>query len=234
MLKLTLHAGGLASRSANNKLASIDIAYARRAAMADYLVALNQQGMGEKAPNVLKYYPRWSASLWDLAARAITRVLYDADEAPPAGTPDHRCAYATQLCAGIERVLANERGAELATVEIAQVGRKRGVYTASFDEDILGKRSADFSYGRKALDPVDLLLRAICWTLFGKDTLGPRPPLLLPATMKVDGKDLFDVSALAEPARTGFMRFMAEFRSAAQEPLPLCNAEDYVRFLMKA
>lgn len=231
MLRVSLHSGLLTERSVNNKLATLDIAYAKHAALADYLVALNQRGVGERSPNTLKGYPRWSASIWDLTARALTRVLYDADDAPGAGTPDRRCAYATRICAGIERVLAGDRGAELATVEIAQSG-KRGVYTATFHEDILGGRAAEFAYGKKALDPADLLLRAICWTYFGKDTLGPRPALVLPTTMKVDGKDVFHLAGLAEPARTGFTRFLTEAKADAVEAL--ANAEDYVRFLMKA
>jgi hypothetical protein len=232
MLKVTIYCGKLAARSAQNQLATVDIAYARRDALADYLVALNQRSMGERAPNVVKSYPRWSASLWDLGARALARVLYDADEVPSSGTPDRRCAYATRVCASIERMLAGDRGAELATAEIFQTGKQRGVYTAVFEEDILGARTSEFVFGRKALDPVELLLRAICWTYYGTDTLGPRPALAVPLTVKVEGEDRFDVAALPEPARTGFTRYMVEARPEGLEPF--ARADDYVRFLMQA
>lgn len=233
MLKVLIHSGTIATRCAANELAVLDIAYANRDALADYFVALSLRGEGEVEPDKVTNYPRWSASLWDLTARALTRVLYRNDLAPSSGTPDRRCAYATRICAVVERVTLGERGVELATVEIAQTGTQRGVYTAQFEEDILGKRTANFSYGLKSLNPADLLLRAICWSLYGTDVLGPRPVLPLPPSMRIDGVDRFHIDALAEPARTGFLRHMGANFPQTNPPDPLPKAEDYVLFLMK-
>ena len=83
MLKVSLHAGQLATRNASNQLAVLDIAYAKQEALADYLVALSLRGVGEVAPDMVTNYPRWSASVWDLTARALTRVC-PAPTRPPA------------------------------------------------------------------------------------------------------------------------------------------------------
>lgn len=41
--------------------------------------------------------------------------------------------------------------------------------SVNLEEDILGRHSATFAYGEKTLNPSDLVLRAICWSLFGQD-----------------------------------------------------------------
>jgi hypothetical protein len=232
MLKVSIHAGKLSDRCIQNQIAVLDIAYEKRAAMSDYVVALQLNQQGETEPGRVKDYPRWAGSLWDLVARALTRALYKDDKAPPTPRVDRRCAYATKMCAVIQHVGVDERGTQLANVEILQQGTTRGEYTADFTEDILGERSAKFEYGCKVLNPADLLLRAICHALWGRDVLGPRPALILPPSMLIDGKDRFDIQALAEPARTGFIRHRAMCLPLAQpEPLPL--AQDYVNFLLK-
>lgn len=75
MLRVTLHSGESTKRSLSNQMAVLDIAYARREAVADYLVAYSARNRGEVEPDRILEYPRWSASLWDLVARALTRVL---------------------------------------------------------------------------------------------------------------------------------------------------------------
>ncbi len=232
MLKVTLHRGVAKERTHSNELGVLDIAYRKQEALADYAVALSLRQAGEREPATLTGYPRWSTSLWDLVARALTAVLYRASQAPSAGKPDKRCAYATRICAAIERQTAADRGRELGTVDIWQRGRQRGVYTAVFTEDILGEVTADFEYGRKDLNPADLLLRAICWALYGKDVLGPVSALILPPTMVVDGVDRFHVESLSEPAKTGFLRHQARVYPTV-EPEALAKAADYVHFLMK-
>lgn len=230
MLRLSIHAGVLDTRAPNNQLGALDIAYQKRAAMADYLVALVLRTQGELTPGVVSNYPRWSGSVWDLVARALTRALYKSDQAPAAAKPDRRCAYATRVCAALERMTADEKGVVLGTLEIAQLGPNRGVYTAKFTEDLLGPRTVSFEYGAKMLNPADLVLRAICWSFFGKDTLGARPKLMLPATMSVDGNQRFDIESLDEPARTGFARFEAR-RKPTEKPECLPLGKDYVQFL---
>lgn len=107
------------------------------------------------------------------------------------------------------------------------------MYTLKLDEDILGQREARFEYGTKRLEPLDLLLRALCWALFGQDTPGPRPRLIAPPSLMVDGEERFDVASLQEPARTGFERHMAVTRPTVA-PIAWALATDYVKFLMEA
>jgi hypothetical protein len=232
MLKATIHSGLLASRSLANHLAVLDVAYQKKSALADYVVALSLRGIGELAPAFVGSYPRWSASVWDLVARALAQTLYRADQIPASGKADRRCAYATRLCASIERMTAGGRGHEVGTVEILQDGDRRGVYTATFSEDVLGPRSAQFEYGCKALNPAELLMRAICWTYYGIDVLGPIPKLILPPSLKIEGVERFHLAALEEPALTEFQRYQAIHTKVGAEPVSnLPRAEDYVRFL---
>lgn len=233
MLRVFIHSGHLATRNPGNLLATLDIAYSKQGVWSDYAVGFSLKGTGEVLPDAVVGYPRWAGSLWDLVARALTRILYRADEAPGSPKPDCRCAYATRLCAVIEKSTSSERGIELATVEISQVGKKRGVYTALFKEDILGDNSASFTYGLKSLVPADLLLRAICWAYFDKDVLGPRPALVLPATMEVDKVHVFDANALPEPAKTGFHRYRGGNFPASRAPASMAKAADYEQFLKK-
>jgi hypothetical protein len=232
MLRVTIHAGLLSERNDANHLAVLDIAYEKRAALANYAVALTLRQQGELEPAVVTDYPRWSGSLWDLTARALTRVLHKSDTLPPVARVDRRCAYATKLCATIQRLTPDERGVQLAAAEIRQPGKVRGQYQAVFEEDILGSRTAEFEYGCKALNPAELVLRAICYAYFGSDVLGKRPRLILPTTTVIDGKEVFDIEGLDEPARTGFIRHRANLLPLAKpEPMPL--AQDYVNFLMR-
>jgi hypothetical protein len=234
MLKVTVHSGLLAARSEANQLAVLDIAYQKKSALADYVVALSLRGSGEVAPVFVRNYPRWSASVWDLVARALAQTLYRADQIPASAKPDRRCAYATRICASIERMTVEGRGHEVGTVEILQESNRRGVYTAMFDEDVLGPRRNQFEYGCKALNPAELLMRAICWTYFDSDTLGPIPKLLLPPSLKIDGVERFHLAALDEPALTEFQRYQAYHAKLGAEPLNnLQRADDYVRFLME-
>ena len=232
MLRVSIHAGLLRDRCPQNQLAALDIAYQKRAALADYLVSLQVSGRGELEPAIVSSYPRWAASVWDLAARAITAVLYRSDEPPPVPRVDKRCAYATKMCAVVQRVTVEDLGAEIGRVEILQPGRVRGEYLAAFSEDIMGERTAEFAYGCKVLNPADLLLRAICYAWWGTDVLGPRPALILPPSMKIDGEERFDLQSLSEPARTGFIRHRAnQVPLAKPEPMP--KAQDYVDFILR-
>jgi len=233
MLKLHVHAGLLAERNAANVLATLDIAYAKREAFADYAVALTQRQAGARAPVVLESYPRWSGSLWDLAARGIALSLYRDGKIPPSARPDRRCAYATRLCAVIAKATRDESELLLGQAELFQQGPERGHYTVQLDEDILGKRAGQFTYGCKRLDPMDLLLRALCWTLFGQDTVGKRPHLIVPAHMAIDGVQQFELATLPEPARTGFARHLAATQPTTK-PAVLARTEDYLQFLRES
>jgi hypothetical protein len=233
MLRVSIHSSDAKGVNAGNQLAQLDIAYAKLGPIADYVVGIAIRGVGEVEPDKVVNYPRWAGSVWDLVARALTRILFRADQAPAGREPDRRCAYATKLCAIVERISPEGPLAEVASVEILQAAGQRGVYTARFDEDILGPREATFAYGMKSLSHPELLLRAICHAYFGKDTLGPRPKLILPATMKVKGEELFDVESLSEPARTGLLRYRGINYPAVAPPDPLVPAQMYVNFLSR-
>lgn len=234
MLRVSIHAGLLNERSPQNQIGAIDIAYHKRSAMADYLVAMQLNGRGELEPGFVRDYPRWAGSVWDLVARSIAAVLY-ADHggvAPPVPHIDRRCAYATKMCAVVQSMKSDGRGSEIGTVELLQPGRKRGSYVASFEEDVMGRRKATFDYGCKVLNPSDLLLRAICYAFWGTEVLGTRPALVIPLSMKVGGEEVFDIQSLAEPARTGFTRHRAN-RIPLAKPEPMAQVADYISFLMK-
>lgn len=233
MLRVSIHSSDAKGINAGNQLAQLDIAYAKLGPVADYVVGIAIRGVGEVAPDKVVNYPRWAGSVWDLVARALTRLLFRADQAPPGRTPDRRCAYTTKLCAIVERVSPEGPYAEVANVEILQSGGKRGMYLARFEEDILGTREATFAYGLKSLSYPELLLRAICHAYFGKDTLGPRPTLILPPTMKVNGEEVFDAESLREPARTGFLRYRGINYPMAAAPDPLVPGQVYADFLSR-
>jgi hypothetical protein len=233
MLRVSLHSSDAKGVNAGNQLAQLDIAYAKLGPIADYVVGIAIRGVGEVEPDKVVNYPRWAGSVWDLVARALTRILFRADQAPEGRVPDRRCAYATKLCAIVERISPEGPLAEVASVEILQARGQRGMYTARFDEDILGAREATFAYGMKSLSHSELLLRAICHAYFGKDTLGPRPKLILPPTMKVEGEELFDIESLAEPARTGLLRYRGFNYPMVSPPNPLVQAQVYVDFLSR-
>jgi hypothetical protein len=230
MLRVSIHAGLLAERTPFNQIGTLDIGYHARGALADYIVALQLMHKGELEPAFVRQYPRWSGSVWDLVARALGAVLYRDKEVPAVARVDKRCAYATKLCAVIQESSAEGLGRQIAQVEILQPGRERGQYVATFDEDILGPRTAEFAYGCKVLNVADLLLRAICYAWWGKDVPGEPPGLILPAAVAMEGALRFDLRSLPEPARTGFTRHRAnQLPLAKPEPLP--KAEDYVAFL---
>lgn len=233
MLKVSIHAGLLNERRAENVLATVDIAYAVKGPLADYLIAATVIRQGERAPQVLRNYPRWSGSLWCLTAHAIATSLYGAAKVPSSEKPDKRCAYSTKLCAVIEHRTKDEGSRELGQAEIWQQGPERGTYTVQLDEDILGKREARFEYGCKRMEHLDLMMRALCWTLYGQDTLGKRPKLIVPTSINVDNENRFDTASLEEPARTGFARHMAATRPTA-EPVQWALDLDYVQFIREA
>lgn len=227
MIRVIIFSGDLATLNPGKQLAVLDIAYAKKGHLFHYLVAMSLRGVGEMPPDGVASYPRWSASLWDLVARGLTRVLYRADQAPALGEPDRRCAYATKICAVIEKATLTERAVELGTVEIAQKTGQRGHYTATFTEDVMGSREAHFVYGQKQLNPADLLLRAICWALFDQDQMGP--------TLKLDdGFDYFHLEALREPAKTGFLRYLEHSMPAGTPWNTMPKAKEYARFLSES
>lgn len=185
---------------------------------------LFQADFGAMPPVPLYEYPRWSASLWDLVARAIALGLREhadcLDEEVPAVTSRRRrSAFADRICAFIEhRSVHKEARRTLATVEIEQFEKRRSTYVATFKEDTAGDRevkTTPFDFRPDRLRPAELLLHA-CLAKFGeKDRLPPRPLLYMPSVVEYAGKKYIQVDRLAEPARTGFNDWL--FRSEALE-----------------
>jgi len=218
MLRVSIHAGPLSGTSHFNQLAWLDIGYARLAPVADYRVFGFAKGVGAGEPAVLPAYPRWSASLWDLTARAIALLL------PPRPDPaaltvrafepgDKRAAFATAMSAFIQHRPSgkNARQPILATADIAQEGRARGVYRASFTEDLGGtQRTEPFIFRPKFLDPAELLLHAALVHLTGQqDVMPPAPCLAVPEELELSGEAHIPIHRLVEPARTGFKRWLS-------------------------
>lgn len=218
MLKVSIHAGPLSQASRFNRLARLDIGYERLAPIADYKLVLFTTGEGARPPATLRNYPRWSASLWDLAARAIVLCLPREGGAPDEELPPHepaasRFAFASTVCAVIEHLPGDSelRRRTLATLEIVQHGRSRGTYLARLTEDAFGpSETAPFVFRPRRLLAAELVARAAAVRLAGSAyALPERPALALPDTVVEDGVELLPIGRLVEPARTGFVRWLA-------------------------
>lgn len=96
-------------------------------------------------------------------------------------------------------------------LEVCRRGSQRGPYTVDLQADLAGSTSAQFEYGCKVLNSAGLVLRSICWALYGSDQLGPSPALILPPAMRIDGEDRFHLAALpqlaAAPDYIAFLRY---------------------------
>lgn len=242
MLRVNIHAGRYEDASQGNLTDWIDIAYERQNVVADYKVLLFCTGVGAKDPYVLKSYPRWSTSLWDLVARAIAISLMpgtnpDGGELAPVVRGKH-VAYAEKMCAILRyttTVGAKER--ELGSMQIRRFKKGRGVYQATLHEDLQPSRSAlPFVFAPSFLRPAELVLRAATVALTGDHArLPPRPPLQMPRTEIVSGTKHVPIHRLREPARTGFLRWLhAQGRAPAAHPgarLGIVPDADFQKFL---
>ena len=76
MLRVYIYNGLLETRNPGNLQATLDIAYKKQEAWADYALAMSRKGVGEVLPDVIEGYPRWADSMWDLVARALSRILF--------------------------------------------------------------------------------------------------------------------------------------------------------------
>lgn len=81
MLRVSVHAGLPSQASRYNRLGWLDIGYATLSPIANYKVFLFESGIGGREPVYLDNYPRWSASLWDLVARALALAYWRAGPA---------------------------------------------------------------------------------------------------------------------------------------------------------
>lgn len=242
MLRVSIHAGPLEGISRFNRTDWVDIGYEQLRAVADYKVVLFSVGEGATPPRPLLGYPRWSASLWDLTARAIALGLSPDSEKPveavqPVEAGKHK-AFADALSAVIEHYPSTGNGGRrLAAMEIVQHRRTRGMYRARVDEDLHPSMSTvPFHFAPAFLRPAELVMRAALVRLTGVHlALPPRPSLKLPAPDVVDGKPYIAIHRLAEPARTGFERWLHRFSEPPTEmkdaPKGLAPETMFAKFL---
>lgn len=244
MLRVSIHAGPMADISRYNLLAWLDIGYEKLAPIADYKVVLFQSGVGATPPYTLASYPRWSASLWDLTARAIALGLNsdERSEAVPEVThPRKGCAFASEISALIEHLPGGRtiRRRTLASAFVRQVRRRRGSYEAHFDEHTMKRhRTESFLFTPEVLRPAELLLHACLVRLTGQQEMPARPGLCVPQAIEHEGLRYVPIHGLVEPARTGFRNWLHEHSEPPMEhegaPLGIAPEPLYVKFLQSA
>ena len=215
MLRVTVHVGSLHSVTRYTQRAWIDIGYEKLAPVADYKTVLFQVGFGASMPAPIYRYPRWSASLWDLTSRSIVlglRTDIDCfDEVVP--KIEHgimRFPFAKQICALIEHTGPRTQSrSTLATVQITQVGRTRGMYVASFEEHTMAMHVTEpFAFRPNYLRPAELLLHACLIRLNGRVEMPARPALCIPDPIVKNGQRYVPIHRLVEPAKTGFVNWL--------------------------
>jgi hypothetical protein len=102
MLRVSIHAGPLRDINRFNRVDWLDIGYEKLDAAANYKIVLFNVGKGATPVIPLSNYPRWSASLWDLTARAIALALSPdpknrKEEVEPVEPHGQRYAYAREV-----------------------------------------------------------------------------------------------------------------------------------------
>lgn len=211
MLKVTLHYATPAGVSARNLLGRLDIAYARLDALADYKAVLFANGAGATLPVQLLGYPRWSASIWDLVARAVCLSLNGGEVFPPGDlTTGRGGAFIDDMTAVIEHWPdgGDNRRATIGTAHIS-MRKRRCQYIASFEDDILGQReSSVFIHRPDGLNPWDLLARAYAWTAGERFELPARPSLYTPIPVQQGLDSFVPLNTVQEPALTGIRRWL--------------------------
>lgn len=248
MLRVNIHAGPLGKADRFNLIAWVDIAYEKLAPIASYKTVLFETGHGATLPVPLVNYPRWSASLWDLTARALALGLNQdqnpdtpSEAVPEVDTLEKGFAFANQICAVIEhppaaRSLSRDT---LGSVEIKQVGRTRGTYAARFREHTMPDQSTEaFQFMPSYLRPAELLLHACLVHLTGAREMPPRPGLCAPDPLEFEGLNYVPIHMLVEPARTGFLNWLTRYseQPVAHESAPQGIAPEtlYGKFLSEA
>ncbi|MEX3982147.1 hypothetical protein AB4Y45_24575 [Paraburkholderia sp. EG287A] len=85
MLRVTVELFPGGRESEKHVIATADIARVSDGALADYRVTLEDAVLGEVGERaVVRSYPRWADSVWDLVARGISAALNQDAEALPA------------------------------------------------------------------------------------------------------------------------------------------------------
>jgi hypothetical protein len=224
MLRISIHAGPLAGISRFNRVDWVDIGYDKLAASANYKIVLFNVGEGATPPVDLIGYPRWSASLWDLAARAIALALSPDPKNPQETVPavekrKKRYAFAYAMSAVIQHFPNSGMGIRrVGEMDIEQCRATRGFYRAQVEEDLMPNSSGEFSFFPNFLRPAELVMRAALVALTGRmDEMPARPALVLPQAQKIEGEQHLLIHEIDEPARTGFIRWLYDNETPPRE-----------------
>lgn len=217
MLKVDIYAGPLKTSSMFARVAWLDIAYERLNFVADYKTVLFVNGVGALDQRVLRNYPRWSGSLWDLVMRCILishnqDLLSRAEVFPNEELVDKQFAFAETLSATITHYPGGKEQLvrQLGHCEIRM--EKRGIYSAAFEEHAgTARTSHSFRYNPKHLFPSLLLAHAICAALTGDAAKIPERPIFVPPpeiTPPSEKAPYFDLPFIHEPLQTGLSSWL--------------------------
>ncbi|WP_042261655.1 hypothetical protein [Paraburkholderia heleia] len=84
MLRITVELLPGGRESGKRVIATADIARVRNGALADYAVVLDDAVLGEVGDRaIVRSYPRWAGSVWDLVARGLAAARNQGREALP-------------------------------------------------------------------------------------------------------------------------------------------------------
>ena len=84
MLRVTIELLPGGRESGKRVIATADIARVSGGALADYRVALKDEVLGEVGePAMVRSYPRWAGSVWDLVTRCLATALNQGREELP-------------------------------------------------------------------------------------------------------------------------------------------------------
>lgn len=248
MIKLSIYAGPIESASLHTRLAWLDLAYHKVGPYSDYKTCLFQNGHGCGPTLILKRYPRWSSSIWDLLARAICinlnasadSELTDPECMPAVNNQTKAIAFAEEISAQVE----HHQGGKVTKITTIcsmsiKKGRKKGMYAASLSDN-MGQSfdNIEVVYRPSVFQPALLVAKVACQLLHGDpESLPSRPLLLLPHAQEEGGLKWVCVHAVREPAKRGFMRWLAE----SNIPLihsdqfgEVVNADCYAQFLVES
>jgi hypothetical protein len=246
MLRVSIHAGLLRDINRFNRIDWLDIGYEKLDAAANYKIVLFNVGVGATPVIPLLNYPRWSASLWDLTARAIALGLSPdstnrKEQVEPLEPRGKRYAYAREVSAVIQH-LPNTglRIRNVGSMQIWQCSVTKGFYQAQIDEDLMPSiTTKQFAFMPAFLRSAELVMRTALVGLTGSlETMPPRPPARLPTAEEIDGRLQVAIHKIREPARTGFIRWLYEIDSPPQEyagmPEGVAPEAHFVKFLETA
>jgi hypothetical protein len=225
VLRVSIHAGPLGGISRFNRLDWVEIGYKRLAEEADYKVVLFEVGCGVRDQVILHKYPRWSASVWDLAARAIAAAFSPdpknpKEEVQPIDDVSEEVAFADCVSAVIQHIPnAGNAIRQLGAIEIVGDDFERGFYGATVEEEMMPTlRPAPFFFAPRFLRPSELILRGILQGLTGNSTQLPTRPSLLKIEPEIIEDERYALTErIPEPARSGFRRWLLRRKKHPEE-----------------